>query len=338
LLASLAIGAAFVWILHRGALPLIPDRRSFGGVRWWTVAAYLGICLVVHGLRASRWYWLLLAIHRVPFGRTLRVALIGFCAILLMPFRSGELVRPLLIRTRGELSGWAATGTVAAERIIDGLSLSVLLLLALHYAKPLEPLPDHIGKLPVPAAAVPGAARAAVAMFSAAFAAMALFHWRREWTRRLLLAALGPISPRLAHWVAERVDQTAHGFGFLTRARYSIPFALMTLAYWSMNAVGSWLLAWGSGFDSITLSQSCAVLGVLALGILLPAAPGFFGAFQISIYAGLALFFPTEQVVTEGAVYVFLIYVIQVAVTVVAALVSFLLDRETLVLAVRPDE
>jgi hypothetical protein len=43
-------------------------------------------------------------------------------------------------------------------------------------------------------------------------------------------------------------------------------------------------------------------------------------------------------VVTEGAVYVFLIYVIQVAVTVVAALVSFLLDRETLVLAVRPDE
>ena len=35
-------------------------------------------------------------------------------------------------------------------------------------------------------------------------------------------------------------------------------------------------------------------MGVLALGILLPNAPGFFGAFQISIYAGFAMFFPSR--------------------------------------------
>ena len=91
-------------------------------------------------------------IQRVPLRTVLTVTFVGFAAILCLPLRSGEAVRPVLMHRRGRLSGWAATGAVAAERIIDGLCVSIMLLVALGVATPLDPLPDRIGTLPVPAA------------------------------------------------------------------------------------------------------------------------------------------------------------------------------------------
>ena len=162
LLASLLIGVAFVWLLHAGALPLLPDREAFCRVRWWTLPLYLTLWSLVHVLRAGRWYWLLAPIQRVPLRTLMPVAFIGFAAILALPLRTGEAVRPVLIHRRGGLSGWAATGTVAAERVIDGLFLSTLLFIALQVSTPLNPLPERIGDLPVPVAVVPGAAYAAL--------------------------------------------------------------------------------------------------------------------------------------------------------------------------------
>ena len=58
----------------------------------------------------------------------------------------------------------------------------------------------------------------------------------------------------------------------------------------------------------MSFSQACVVLGVLGLGVLVPNAPGFFGAFQLSVYAALALFFRSDTVLGAGSAYVFLLY------------------------------
>jgi glycosyltransferase 2 family protein len=326
LLASIAVGGAFVWLLDAGALPVLPSAGDFASVRWWTVAGYLALWLVVHYLRALRWYWLLVPIQRVPIGKILRVSFIGFAAIVALPFRTGEMVRPVMIRKRGELSGWAATGTIAAERVIDGLMLSVLLFLGLVTSRPLDPLPDRIGDLPVPAAVVPGAAYSALALFALAFLTMALFYWRRDFARRLTEKSIGLVSAALARRLAESVEKVLSGLEFLPRPALLLPFLLMTLVYWLLNAGATWLLGWGVGFETMTYGQACVNMGVLALGILLPNAPGFFGAFQISVYAALALYFAPEEVVGPGAAFVFLLYVAQMAITFGTALVSMLLE------------
>lgn len=327
-IASLAIAAGFVWLLERGALPVIPSRAAFARVRWWTVAAYCACLLGVHLARSGRWYWLLAPIRRMPLRDILCTSFIGFLAILAMPFRTGEVVRPLLIRREGTLSGWAAMGTVAAERILDGLTLSVILFVALAVARPLDPLPDHIGALPVPAAAVPSAARGAVILFLVAFAVMTAFYVARDRARRLTLATVGRVSERLGTWLASRLEQLTDGFRFLPQARFTVPFALVTLAYWLGNAASAWLLAWGCGLDAITYSQACTVVGVVALGILVPNAPGFFGAFQVSAYAALAMFYPPADVAGVGSAYVLLIYVCQVGVTLVVGLGALVVDRD----------
>lgn len=332
LLASLVVGVAFAAVLRLGALPLVPSRADLARVNWWAVAGYVVIWQLVHLLRAGRWYWLLAPLHRVPLQRVLAVASVGFAAIMFLPFRTGEVVRPVMIRERGQLSAWAATGSVGAERIVDGLLLSVILFAALQLSTPLEPLPDHIGRLPVPASVVPGAAYTALAVFFGAFTTMGVFYWRRDWARRTTRRVVGAVSPRLGDWLAARIEEVASGLSFLPQARFTVPFLVATLAYWGLNALGAWLLAWGCGFHDISYAQACAVMGVLALGILVPNAPGFFGSFQIAVYAGFAMFFPPEQVIGPGSAYVFCLYVVQVVTTVCAGLIGLAVEQ------VRPRE
>lgn len=336
-LLSIVLAGVFVWVLNAGALPIVPKRSTLAQVKWWTLAAYLGLWSIVHLVRAVRWSLLLTPIHPVPLGRVVQVSFIGFAAIVLLPLRTGEAARPVLIRRQGQLSGWAATGTIGAERIIDGLFLSAVLLTALALATPLSPLPDRIGDLPVSASLVPGAAYTALALFVSAFVVMGTFYWRRDWARRMTHRIVGIVSDDLASWLSERVESVASGLAFLPNIRYTGPFLLATGFYWVLNAAGTWLLAWGCGIDDYTFARACVTTGVLALGILVPSAPGFFGAYQVSVYASFAMYYPAEVVTGPGAAYVFLAYLSQVVITLGAAGIALATGKTRLTEALETD-
>ena len=329
IIASLIMGAGFVWVLRRGGLPLLPDRSCFALVRWWTIPIYLVLSSLSIFLRSYRWVYLLRPIAELPWRRVLGVGLVSFAAILFAPLRMGEMVRPYMIAEKGRITFTQAMGTVAAERIIDGLVLSIILFLGLSFATPLSPLPDHLGNLPLRVRAVPAAAYGVLAVFAAAFASMALFYWRRETARRLVQAVVGRVSPRAAGWLTDTVERVADGLRFLPDIRHSGPFMRDTLAYWGANLLGLWFLLWGCGVHA-SLWEACVVMGVLSVGILVPAGPGFFGAFQLSIYTALAMFFSEAVVTGPGAAYVFLLYSAQVSLAVVGAAMGFWIDRAEL--------
>ncbi len=319
LLFSAVIAAVLIWGLHQARLPLVPSAEAMSGVKWWTLPVYAFTWSAVHVVRGARWHFLLAPIERVPLGKVLSVAFIGFAAIIIMPFRTGEVVRPVLIRQKqGKLSGWAAAGTIGAERVIDGLVLSVMLFVALSLATPVEPTVTESPPT-ISVGWVPGAAYGALAVFASAFVVMGVFYWRRAWARRIVSAVIGKVSPRAAEWLSERVEKVASGIGFLPRLRYTVPFLLATTAYWLGNAATLWLLAWGTGFETMTMAQACVVVGVVALGILVPNAPGFIGAYQLSVYVGLLTYFPEPQVVSAGSALVFIVYLTQMGITLLAA-------------------
>src|SRR5262245_2970839 len=142
--------------MKRGGLPLLPSNEALARVNVSYVVVYVMIIVTMHVIRAARWRHLLTPIAgAIPLRRIMAVSFIGFAAILVLPLRTGEIVRPYMIRQRGKVSMAAATGTIAAERIIDGLCLTILLGVCMQLAPPQSPLPDHIGKLPIPVAAVP---------------------------------------------------------------------------------------------------------------------------------------------------------------------------------------
>ncbi len=327
---SLLIAAAFVWLLQAGALPFVPEAHALDRFKWWTFGVYLVLWSVVHWLRAARWHFLLAPIKHVPQRKLLPVSFVGFAAIVLLPMRTGEVVRPALVREKGELSGWSAMGTVAAERIVDGLFLSLMLLFGITVSDQLSPLPDRIGDLPISPRVVPAGTYSALVLFGGAFTVMGLFYFSRDFARRLVRTLVGSFSVGLAEWFADRVEKVCLGLSFLPKARYSLPFVAVTAAYWLLNAAATWLLGYGAGFEHLTYAQACVLAGVLALGIMVPNAPVFFGAFQFSVYAGLSMFVVEEQLFGAGSVLVFFLYLGQLSIIFGAAALSAPLLRGAL--------
>ena len=321
---SLLPAFAFVWVLKSGGLPLLPAREDLARVDVGGVLLFVVVWFVHYFVRTGRWWFLLAPIERVPLRTVIRVACIGFLAVGLLPFRMGEAVRPLLIRREGRLTAWAATGTVGAERVVDGLSISLILLTSLWIAKPLDPLPDRIGELPIPAAIVPGAAYTMALVFASGCAVMMIFYFWRTWARKMTEAVIGVVSKPLASWLATRVEQLAEGLGFLREARYAAPFLLSTVLYWSLNAATWWVLARACGLD-IGYFGAAATMGVVAIGILVPATPGFFGQFQMGIYCGLAMYLAPAIVMREGSVYAFLGYAMPMGLSLLVGLTALLI-------------
>ena len=335
LLASLVITAGILFTLQKGGLTLVPEGASFDHVRWWTVPLYLLSLAAMNYYRAVRWRYLLRSFADVSRRRVLTVSWIGFAAILLMPFRLGEIVRPYMLREKGKLSMSAATGTVMAERVVDGLFLSIVLAIALIFVPTISPLPEKVVGLPISVAQVRASGFAMLGLFTTAFATIAVFYFARAWAHRMTLAVFGIFSKKLAEKLAGIAEKLASGLHFLGNRRDAGGFLLETAAYWGLNALGMWLLAWGCGVQhadgsAITFGESCALMGMLGCTILIPGPPGLLGVFQAGIYAGMTMYFPTSIVLGGGAAYVALMYGTQMLWTIGSAGVVLVADRKAL--------
>jgi hypothetical protein len=326
LVASALITAGVVWTAHHGGLKLVPDGGDFSSVRWWALLVYLPLLLGMTWFRSVRWRFLVRSIVEVPRIRLLAISCVGFCAILLLPFRIGELARPYLLRTRKDerkdgaraLTMTAATSSVVAERVIDGVFLSIVLAIVLVAVPTVHPLPDKVVGLDISVASIRWAGFAMLGLFSVALATITVFYFARGWAHRATLLVIGKVSPRLAEKLAHIAEKLADGLHVFGRGRDALGFVAETAVYWGLNALGMWVLAMGCGVvhadgSAITFPEACALMGMLGCTIMIPGPPGLLGVFQVGIYAGMTMYFPTAIVTGPGAAYVFLLYVIQVA-------------------------
>jgi hypothetical protein len=252
------------------------------------------------------------------------VSFAGFLAILLLPFRLGELVRPYMMHVRSEtgpdhrpaLTMTAATSSVVAERVIDGLYLSVILALVLVFVPTVHPLPERVVGLPISIAQVRAAGFLMLAVFSAAFAAIAVFYFAGSFARRATRAIVGKISLRAADRIADLLGHAADGLHVFRRGRDALGFFVESTAYWLCSAGGLWLMAYACGIShadgsALSFAEACGLLGLLGCTMLIPGPPGFVGVFQVGLYAGMTMYVPVDVVSGPGAAYVFLVYTLQ---------------------------
>ncbi|MBW2277380.1 MAG: flippase-like domain-containing protein, partial [Deltaproteobacteria bacterium] len=132
LLISLVIaGLLLWWLLSQGfeVVPTLADIR--GAVTWWAIPGYAALFCIFHCFRAWRWSYLLRPVADVKTRVMLETAFTGFMAIQLMPLRTGEMARPYLLDRYTGVSKSALFGTIAIERVIDGLMVSLWLTVAL---------------------------------------------------------------------------------------------------------------------------------------------------------------------------------------------------------------
>lgn len=281
--------------------------RAFQKLEWsrfWPyLAGSVALLAVTHFCRAWRWNNLLEPIGvKLGGGRLLAISSVGFMAILALPARLGEFVRPALIRQRGKVSAAAALGTVAVERIVDGLLVSIFVFAALFERRG----PGAPGWM-MPTAWT------ALSVFSAAavFLVCAL-----RWPERAVKVAVGMtlarrFAPRLADKLAEKLESMIRGFLVLKDGRNFVRFLGWSVAYWTANGLSLWVLALGFGLD-LPLAAAFAVMGLVAVGITLPNSPGLTGQYQWFAGLGLGLYVSPALMRSSGQAFTHLLWGLQV--------------------------
>lgn len=310
---SLVVGGLFAWLSARGGVPLVPSREAFAFVEPWVVPVYAVLVLMAHFFRASRWRFLIAPVKKMAFRDVVGLNFIGFFAIFALPFRLGEVVRPALTKLRHGVPISAGVGTVAVERVIDGLVTSACVAWAL-FAMPRLETTDPIAR------ALPSYGYTALFVFSGAFVALGLFLWQQALAAKLARGIIGLVSPRLGELIASKLSTMADGLRCLADPKLATGFIGETLVYWMINAFGMWVLAVGCGLP-LEPAHGIAIMGILAIGILLPAGPGMFGSFQLAVSTGLKVYLAESIVGVQGAAYVFLMYATQAIVVTIAGLV-----------------
>jgi hypothetical protein len=285
LVLSLGMLALCTWLVwpdgdERGQLLTEIGRLHWDDFKPY-LAAYLGLQLLVHLCRSLRWIHLLAPLGvKVPPGPLLAISSVGFMAILALPARLGELVRPGLLRKGGYTTAAAALGTVAVERIVDGLIISLLVFFAFfaHHGpgSPGWMMPTAYGALGV---------------FAAALVFLVFAMRRPEPTVRFCVALtlLPRFAPKLAAVIEHKVLDMIRGFAALKDARNLMLFLAWSIVYWGANGLGVWLLAHAFGLE-LSLVGAYATMGLLSVGISLPNSPGLVGQFQWFTLLGLSLY------------------------------------------------
>jgi uncharacterized protein (TIRG00374 family) len=292
LAASVAISLLFVWFSLRGK-DLGEVWHELRGANYWWLIPYFGLLTVIHLLRTVRWGLLIEPLEHVPFRRLNAVSAVGFMALVILPFRLGEFARPYLIRTPGRLRATSAMASVVVERVLDGLMVAILLIVLLLRVPLSGPNIERVR----------AGGYTMFGFFLALLSFLVLAYWQHAMALRLVRASLGRLAPGLCERLCTLLDAFIGGLKALPSLSRLLGIVALTAFYWGTNAFGMAILA--KAFDiQLSFVEACTVLGVLVIGVMLPAGPGMAGTFQFFCQLGLSLFMPqTDTARATAAAY-----------------------------------
>jgi len=289
---------------------------------------YMLTFFVAHLLRLLRWGVLLKPLGRLRTWRLITVGSVGMMAILLLPLRLGEFVRPYLVSRETDIRMSAALGTCVVERVIDGLVVT-LMLFAVLAALPAGTAP----------AAVLYAGYLSLAVFVSALGVLLGMYLKRDLTLTLIDRTVGRVLPTLARKVAGLADSFIDGLRSLPSARSLSLFLAYTVLYWGSLGVGFWVMFRAAGATAPDgsypgLLAAYTAMSILAIGIIVPGGPGFAGNFEFSLRLGLSLFLAPAMLATQGAVYILMMHAVQFSLQVGTGLVFLAVGKVSLRAAV----
>jgi glycosyltransferase 2 family protein len=269
--AGVAISAIFLALAFRGQHPrdVLATLREVD-LRWLPPALLLFSLGVL--IRAVRWSILLRPLAPLSPAQVLPALLAGYTANNILPLRTGELVRAYLLGSRHGLRTSATLGTIAVERLLDGLTMLGFLLASMTVISPTPEL-RRIAWI-------------AAVLFAVAIVFLGLLVRGGALRDRMLGLLLAVLPGSMRERVASIADAFLGGLGALTRRSDLATVILASVAAWSCEAGMYWAIARGFGppvSDAITGAAAVLITGVANLATLVPAAPGYVGTFEAGV-------------------------------------------------------
>jgi len=300
---GILLSAGFLYLAFRGIqLTEVVAHIRRANVGLLLLSAVTATC--IFPLRARRWRPILDPIAPdIPFAKLWSATAIGMMINNVVPARAGELARAYaLSRSTPVVPFPAAFASLAVDRLFD--AVVVLLLMFVAMLDPAFPSGATLMNRPVATYAVGGVAFT-VAVIAAMYA-IVLFPARVLRTYELIARR---VAPRFEARGREALVSLSNGLSVLkTPGRFASVFA-WTLLHWLVNGLAFWIAFKAVGVRA-PFSAALFLQGIIAIGVAIPQAPGFFGVFETFGKYGLGIFgVPADTAVTWAIGFHFLSYV-----------------------------
>jgi uncharacterized protein (TIRG00374 family) len=274
---GLAVSLVFLLLFFR-SVPWDKVASAFSGANYAWILPAVAVYLVSLLVRSFRYRYLVLDLVDVPATRLFPVICIAFMANNLVPARAGELVRAYVMGEKFGISKVSALGTVVVERLFDGLTLLIFLLVT------------------VATLGSNGTLRTLALLSLIVFvAALAVFAAILRWPKRseALLHRTVELAPARARPLARTlITSLLDGMVALRHPHVLMVVLITSPLAWLMEAVVFLMVGRAFGID-LNLGWFMMAMAAGNLALTVPSSQGGIGPFeffvkQVLLFAGVA--------------------------------------------------
>ena len=239
--------------------------------------------IIILYLKSYRW-GIILPLRKIEQWPLFSITSIGFMAIDLLPIRMGEFVRPYLISQKSGVKLSSSLATILIERIYDFSSLILILMVVLLFVT----LPTWVFR----------AGLTIIAIIAPLLILLTIIAIKKQSSLKVIEIFVSRLPYTISLRVREIIHSFLDGLEILPDLKRSLSVAFLSLLIWCLNGLSIYILFFS--FDlHLPPVVSYVVLVMTALGLVLPAAPGFVGNFHFFAAMGLVLFgVPKTQALT----------------------------------------
>jgi uncharacterized protein (TIRG00374 family) len=269
---GIVVSLVFLWM----AFANLELRAVLGYIRqvnlFWILAA-VAVFLLSVVLIAWRWSFLLRAVETIPLGYLWQLVLIGYMGNNIYPFRTGEVLRVVLLQHRYHVPIAKSATTVVIERVFDGLVMLTFIIVALLFVPIANPQIQMMIKI-------------ASAVFLGAVAVFFALAFRPGLMRAALRLVERFLPGKLATFADHVGEGILSGLESLRSPKDLAGAVFASYASWMVHAVAYWMVAVAFGLQ-LGYPVMLLAVGMVNLAGLIPASPGQIGIFEY--FGGLAL-------------------------------------------------
>jgi uncharacterized protein (TIRG00374 family) len=243
-------------------------KDALGSADWRLLIPAIALYFVGVLLRSVRW-GMLLPEYGLRLWDLFRALVVGFTVNNLLPFRMGELARAYLLARWGQVPYGATVASLVVERVLDGLSLALLLLVALWLV---PSAPSYLLAVGV----IAGCG------FLLGLALVALAAWRADALTMCVGFFARRMPPRLGPKVVGAANNFARSLAVVHDTARLARLVGLSLVAWCCELGLFYVLMLGVGI--IGTYPSALLIGSAAnFATLLPSSPGYAGTFDAAL-------------------------------------------------------
>lgn len=274
--------AFLVWTLANVNVGDVVQRLRESNVLYFVAAMITGT--LIFPLRARRWRPILHSLApSLPLGPLWRATAIGAMVSNVVPARAGEIARAYALTKETPRVGFSgAFASIAVDRVFDAFVVLALMIGAMF--APSFPRHHLVGGHPMIDYVATGATAlglAVVALYLIVFFPDRVIRLYELFARR--------VAPRFEQRGRDALTSFAGGLGVLRQPRRFLEVLFWAVLHWLMCAFSFWLAFKAVGINA-PYSAALLLQGLIAIGVSVPSAPGFFGVFEYLGQQGLAIY------------------------------------------------